>query len=415
LNDLHNENLTPAFVQVGNEINSGLMKTGEVGLDWPRDALLLNSGIQAVRDFSTATNSDVKIILHVAQPENAVWWFTQAEEAGVTDFDIIGLSYYPQWSSFLISDVGFQVQYLRQRFGKDVMIVETGYGWTREAVDETASNVLNEGIQGYPFSPEGQRRFMTDLTQTLISNGGLGVVYWEPAWVSTTCSTRWGQGSHWENATFFDFQNQNEVLEGINFLDPTAYWYPQTLADGVIESEYGDPLITDGSADVFSTITALDLLDLYGRSDSETYFIATTTVDDVYSTNGSFLYYFDTTNDDQGADIDVGRRPITVADPFKPEFRLDITINEGQGSVQLNVWIDGAWETQTFTGSIAILPTVIEFQIPRVQLGDTQQLNVAVVSTDRPRAHTTADILGTSFTPSDWSEAVVVDTFFSIP
>jgi len=219
LNELYDTDLTPAFVQVGNEINSGLLKTGDVGLDWSRDALLLNNGIQAVRDFAAATGSDIKIILHVAQPENAVWWFTQAEESGVTDFDVIGLSYYPQWSSFTISDVGLQVQYLRQRFGKDVMIVETAYGWTREAVDETAGNILNQGIRGYSFSPEGQYQFMTDLTQSLISNGGLGVVYWEPAWVSTTCSTRWGQGSHWENATFFDFQNQNEVLEGINFLN----------------------------------------------------------------------------------------------------------------------------------------------------------------------------------------------------
>jgi arabinogalactan endo-1,4-beta-galactosidase len=32
-------------------------------------------------------------------------------------------------------------------------------------------------------------------------------VYWEPAWVSSSCWTQWGQGSHQEHATFFDFTN----------------------------------------------------------------------------------------------------------------------------------------------------------------------------------------------------------------
>ena len=46
-----------------------------------------------------------------------------------------------------------------------------------------------------------------DLTDTVLENGGHGVLYWEPAWVSSSCSTQWGQGSHQEHATFFDFTN----------------------------------------------------------------------------------------------------------------------------------------------------------------------------------------------------------------
>ena len=45
-----------------------------------------------------------------------------------------------------------------------------------------------------------------------MAHGGNGVIYWEPAWVSSGCSTPWGQGSHQEHAAFFDF-NSN-VLEG---------------------------------------------------------------------------------------------------------------------------------------------------------------------------------------------------------
>ena len=51
----------------------------------------------------------------------------------------------------------------------------------------------------------------------MIANGGRGVIYWEPAWVSTNCRTPWGQGSGWENATFFDFHHGDELLPAIDF------------------------------------------------------------------------------------------------------------------------------------------------------------------------------------------------------
>ena len=38
-------------------------------------------------------------MLHVAQPENVEPWFAAAAAAGVRDFDYIGVSYYPKWSS----------------------------------------------------------------------------------------------------------------------------------------------------------------------------------------------------------------------------------------------------------------------------------------------------------------------------
>lgn len=407
LTELHEAGLRPTFVQVGNETNSGMLKR-RVELDWDRDAGLFNAGIQAIRDFAAATGTDPQVMLHIAQPENTGWWFSEAEAAGVTDFDVIGLSYYPQWSTLTIADVGSQVSYLRQRFGKAVMVVETAYPWTREAVDETADNILNQGIRGYPFTPAGQRQFMVDLTQSLISNGALGVVYWEPAWVSTDCSTRWGQGSHWENATFFDFQNQNEVHEGIGFLSH-SYLYPASLVDGRADST--DPLIKDDPSDSLDDVPAFDLLSLHMTQDAGVISMAITVAGDVYSERGNYLIYFDTTYDAEGAAIDVNSRPITISDPYKPEYRLDIGLVERQGSVSgkcvLNAWVDGEWQKITFTGGLAIQAgdtSVIEIQIPEALLGNPPLINAAVLSTDRTLAHT----------PADWSEPVVVDEFFSV-
>ena len=419
LTELAAADLVPAFVQIGNETNGGILKRGS-DQNWAHDARMFNAGIRAVREFSASTGNNVQIMLHVAQPENTGWWFTQAEAAGITDFDVIAVSYYPQWSTFSIGDMGAQVTALRQQFGKDVMVVETGYGWTREDAGDSADNVLDQGLRGYPFSPEGQLQFMTELTQTLISNGALGVVYWEPAWVSTECSTRWGQGSHWENATVFDFTRDNEVLPGIDFLQD-RYLHPASLPDGVIEPEYGAPLVTEGTGDVLNGVDALDVTDFYARADDSAIYAAITVGGDVFSNRGGYLLYLDTTGDDQGADVDVGRRPITVAAPYAPEYRLDIKITEERGSVRasytLNVWSDGEWTEIGFTGGAATMTgseSVIEVLLPLASIGNPANVNLALVSTGRGRANSASDILGTDLVLADDETPLVLDAFFAL-
>jgi arabinogalactan endo-1,4-beta-galactosidase len=58
---------------------------------------------------------------------------------------------------------------------------------------------------------------MQDLTQLVIDSGGDGVVYWAPDWVTTKCKTRWGTGSTWENATWFDIAH-HEALPVFDFM-----------------------------------------------------------------------------------------------------------------------------------------------------------------------------------------------------
>jgi hypothetical protein len=96
---------------------------------------------------------------------------------------------------------------------KEVMIFETAYGWTTANAD-AANNILFNAHPSYsPLSPANQKKWMTDLTQTVIDHGGKGVIYWEPAWVSTGCATQWVTGSSWDNATFFDFDH-NLIEDG---------------------------------------------------------------------------------------------------------------------------------------------------------------------------------------------------------
>jgi hypothetical protein len=259
---------------------------------------------------------------------------------------------------------------------------------------------------------------MIDLTQSLISNGGLGVVYWEPAWVSTDCSTRWGQGSHWENATFFGFQKDNEVHQGIEFLS-YDYDFPSELADGVVEDTYGEVFLQDEAGDNLKQFQHLDLLNLYARDDGDSLYVALTVNGDVYANGwGQFLIYFDTTEDDQGADIDVDKRPITVADPYQPEVRFDIRIVDRKGTVggsyEFFAWDGAEWQNSALPGGAAIQngsPSIIEIQIPKNLLGNPEFVNLGVVSTGRGRTHTAGDILGIGVSPMDWAEPVILDVF----
>jgi arabinogalactan endo-1,4-beta-galactosidase len=211
LETLSNDNLLPEIVQVGNEINGMILQQGELvwPIDWTRNSHLINKGIEAVRDISIAKNKDIEIMLHIAQPENGLWWFEQATNAGVTDYDWIGLSYYPIWSDYNLSNVGSALSTLINTYNKRLMIVETAYPFTMENAD-SANNILGNDalVSSYPASQEGQLGYLNQLQSIVENAGGEGIVYWEPAWVSTSCSTQWAQGSHWDNATLFDHNYQ---------------------------------------------------------------------------------------------------------------------------------------------------------------------------------------------------------------
>lgn len=209
----------PELVQVGNETNGELMHgpTGKT-IDWTRNARLLNAGIAAVREASKASGRHPKVMLHIAQPENVIGWFDDATAAGVMDYDIIGVSYYAKWSKYNLSGLGKLIAAARKRYGADVMVVETAYPFTLDGAD-ASPNILGQDslVPGYPATPAGQLRYLEDVTQTVADNGGNGVVYWAPDWVSTRCGTRWGPGTNWENAAWFDLK-RHEALPAFDFM-----------------------------------------------------------------------------------------------------------------------------------------------------------------------------------------------------
>ena len=220
LNSLSNMNLLPDIVQIGNEINGMILQEGELvwPINWSRNSYLINKGIEAVRDISTNYNKEIDVMLHIAQPENALWWFEQATQNGVTDFDWIGVSYYSAWSDYSLNNLQTPLTTLKNNYNKRLMILETAYPFTLTNAD-SANNILGNDalVSGYPATQQGQLDYLNQLKIIVENAGGEGIVYWEPAWVSTDCFTQWGQGSHWDNATLFD--HNNKATLGMQFFN----------------------------------------------------------------------------------------------------------------------------------------------------------------------------------------------------
>ena len=229
---LHEQGLLPDYVQVGNEINSGVARADPQRDAWwenpARNVRLLNAGIMAVRDVGAEVDKSLGVLLHISRPEEVEHWFDTANREGLADFDIIGISYYSQWSEVSLNQLDNSIRRLRNKYGKEVVVAETAYPWTL-AGNDSANNILGGDavVEGYGATRSGQRQYLIDLVQAVLNGGGLGIIYWEPAWVSTRCSTRWGTGSHWENATLFDYEN-TELHVGADFLSHKYSMEPLT-------------------------------------------------------------------------------------------------------------------------------------------------------------------------------------------
>jgi arabinogalactan endo-1,4-beta-galactosidase len=221
LTSLDKDGLMPEMVQIGNEINPGmLLPVGSyAAFGWQKLGDLINSGIKAVRDAASSSDIKPRIILHIAQPENVKYWFSNITLwGGVSDFDIVGFSYYSKWSDIPLDKISYYVSEFKKEYNRDVMIVETAYPWTGDGAD-SYNNIFSsdDAVPGYPLTEDGQLSYLTDLTKAIMEGGGMGIMVWEPAWISSEAKDLWGTGSSWDNCTFFDFEGN--LHKGITFME----------------------------------------------------------------------------------------------------------------------------------------------------------------------------------------------------
>jgi arabinogalactan endo-1,4-beta-galactosidase len=214
---------TPAdLVQIGNELNGGMIWPEGNWEHWENLAAFLKAGLRAARD----TTPRIRTILHLANGgDNGLyrWWFDNAVSYGV-DFDIIGLSYYPFWHG-TVEQAAANMADITARYGKPCVIAETAYPFTLESEDDV-NDIMNSPSQltpGYPATPEGQAawlRAVADLAAAVPDGQGLGHCYWEGVW-TYRAGSGWDpadptSGNAWENLALFDFEDK--ALPGLRTL-----------------------------------------------------------------------------------------------------------------------------------------------------------------------------------------------------
>ncbi|NUQ90919.1 MAG: arabinogalactan endo-1,4-beta-galactosidase [Glycomyces artemisiae] len=201
---------TPQMVQIGNELNGGML--------WPTGrydqldnlAQFLISGANA----AYATVPGIKVMLHLAEGGNNSlfrWFFDAMKSRGVW-WDAIGASYYPYWHGSL-SGLQSNLNDVAARYAKPVYVVETAYPFTASDSDGFANIVSSSTpVSGYPASTTGQSNMLKAIANVVkaVPNGrGAGVFWWEATWTAVKGNgwdpTDPSSGNGWENQALFDY------------------------------------------------------------------------------------------------------------------------------------------------------------------------------------------------------------------
>ena len=226
--------VAPEMIQVGNEITNGML--------WPVGRLeqpdgtrgnyenfcrLVGAGCRACREVTPGA----RIVLHLERSNDQEVYqefFTKMQEAGI-DYDIIGASYYPYWHG--TPDELFANLANCRRFGKEIMIMELGYGFTTRAYslggEESrlvigADRAFVPGLtEHYPMTPEGQAAYIRHILARAREEGIGGVFYWEPLWIpgeGICWASEAGQAyiheegkstsNEWANQCLFDYEGR---------------------------------------------------------------------------------------------------------------------------------------------------------------------------------------------------------------
>ena len=234
-----------ACVQIGNEITNGMLwplgrlddnpKGGRrIGFD--QLCQFLATGAKACREVLP----EAQILLHLERSGAKELHQEFFDEMALhhMDYDVIALSYYPYWHG-PFNQLFANVENLKKRYSKPIMIVETGYGFTTTNCDgggNQGPNFLNDEFirkspsplyLPFPLSPEGQKTFVEELLRRSQEHGVAAVIYWEPLWLplpglewaskegeAYIHETQKTTGNEWANQCLFDYQgNATPALE----------------------------------------------------------------------------------------------------------------------------------------------------------------------------------------------------------
>ena len=277
LETLLREGIDVGMVQIGNETTGKMC--GET--NWINITKLMNAGSRAVREVSAAFDTDIEIAVHFTNPERGI---REYHRYGMildnfnVDYDIFASSYYPYWHGTL-ENLTAVLKDIAESFGKKVMVAEVAYAYTYENGDGFGNTISEESyvVKPYPITVQGQANAIRDCIQAVVDVGGagIGVFYWEPAWVPVPGSSyeerfelweKYGSGwatsfaasydpadagvyyggSSWDNQALFDFNGRPLAsLQVFKYVDTGAVTdlYIDAVKEVEVKVRIGDPVI----------------------------------------------------------------------------------------------------------------------------------------------------------------------------
>jgi len=162
LDTLKSIGVVPAWVQIGNETNDGMLwETGRASTHMSNFAAMIDTGYSAVK----AVDSTTQVIVHLSNghDDSMYRWMFDGLKSNGARWDIIGMSVYPYWAYLpWATDDSLALvtmQDMIARYHTKVMVVEAGY-------------LYNQAVAA--------NQYLLDLIAKVESVGGLGVFYWEP-------------------------------------------------------------------------------------------------------------------------------------------------------------------------------------------------------------------------------------------
>ena len=232
---LYDEGYAPDMVQLGNEINPGMLTTSSTGGSTSpscgsgtSEAANLVAVLKAAAAAVDAVDSDIPKMIHLASSsgDNLQWWFNRMD--GI-DYDYIGLSYYPYYSHGTLANLRTYLAALKSKYNKEVLVVETSWGWDFDAWSDNtsnefwyddgvaaasnlvdSSNTMLEYLQTGTYNGEeciaascqNQVTIFSAIMEAVATAGGCGVFYWGGEWIPDGDNEI---ADNWENQTLFDF------------------------------------------------------------------------------------------------------------------------------------------------------------------------------------------------------------------
>jgi len=249
------------MVQIGNETNGALC--GEK--TWFNIQYLMGAGSKAVREVLP----EALVSVHFANPERAgayenyAWRLDYYE----LDYDVFASSYYPYWHGTL-DNLASVLSTVAEKYGKKVMVMETSYAFTPDDTDFSGNTISDGGaiVKDYPFTVQGQANSVRNVIDTIATKttNGIGVVYWEGAWITVGTSS-WEEnsaiwekyGSGWASsyASGYDPDDAGKYYGGSAvdnqaMFDKTGHPLDSLRVFHLVKSGNVMPLVADAIADV---------------------------------------------------------------------------------------------------------------------------------------------------------------------